>query len=140
MENTAVKIPIPIKMLCLFKSSLISANSLCLSIIALHLVISFLCNDFTILSAGGGLLCAISLILFLSYNVPTTEEDYLKYLKTMYPLNHEQGVLGERVTEERRIELENPRIVKGNLLLSVQSYYLVWSVIGTLIWSYAGYL
>ncbi|ALO34750.1 hypothetical protein CMT41_08515 [Colwellia sp. MT41] len=139
MQITAIKIPATIKLLRLFKSNLVLANALSLLIIAIHMGMSLSSGDFSILSAGGGLLSLISLLLFLSYTIPTDENEYLSYLKIIYPLDHEKGVLGEQKTTISLLQ-EERRSVLGNKLMSVQSYYLVWSIIGTLIWAYGGFL
>lgn len=139
MAITPIKIPHTIRLLRLFKSNLVLANVFSLCILIVHFVLSLSSQDFSIFSSGGGLLSLISLLLFLSYTVPTDEDSYLNHLKLTYPLDHERGVLGEIPTPQSLLQEEH-RNVLGNKLLSAQSYYLFWSVVGTLVWAYGGFL
>lgn len=139
MTITPIQIPTTIKVLRLFKSNLVLANVFSLCILIGHFSWSVSVNDFSIFSAGGGLLSLISILLFLSYTTPTEEDSYLNHLKILYPLNHEKGIHGDIVTDQSLLK-EDHRNVLGNKLLSVQSYYLIWTVIGTLIWSYGGFI
>jgi len=140
MEITPIKTPIGIQILRCLKRRLWVANMICLSAISLHIVLSLSFKDFAVLSAGGGLVCLLSLILFLSYSVPTSDKDFIKTLKIIYPLKHEFGQLADILPEEEKTKTENKRVVWGNKHLSMQAAYFWWSLVGTLLWAYAGFL
>lgn len=140
MPEIAINIPTTIKVLRTFKSSLIVANSFCVLVLVIHVCFSiWLCN-FNILASGGGLVALLATIMFLSYSVPSDEHDILNYLKTLKPLYFEGGNLGMVVSSEEKLSKENERISDGNNYLKIQAMYIIWSVVGTLLWAYAGYI
>ena len=78
--------------------------------------------------------------MFLSYSVPSDEHDIMNYLKTFKPIYFEGAVLGLEVPPEDRLLEENKRISDGNNYLKIQAMYIIWSMVGTLLWAYAGYI
>jgi len=78
--------------------------------------------------------------MFLSYSVPSSKYEILHFLKSTKPLYFEGMSLGLTVTPEEKLSEETKRILEGDAYLKIQSMYIVWAVIGTLIWAYAGYI
>lgn len=140
MPEIAIKIPITIKLLRTFKSSLIFANSFSIVVLFAHTLLSIHYSNFNILASGGGLVALMSTVIFLSYSVPSTEHEVMNYLKTIKPLFFEGGILGLHVTPEAKLKAEQERVTYGNSYMKIQAMYIIWSLIGTILWAYAGYI
>lgn len=139
MNSGGIKIPTIIKVMSFLKRSPVCFNLLSITILTASTIFSVLINNFSLLSSGGALVALISTLFLLSYSVPTSGESYLNFLKLTKPLDHEVGRLAELTYDAAQKRAESDRIAEGNLQLSAQASYILWTVVGTLIGIYSPY-
>lgn len=114
-----------------------------LTLFILHIFLSVYLTDFTWFAAFGALLSIFGLLASFSYALPLEDIDP----KDLAPTEEgEQYVvdgspLGELVTDKENID----SIKQSNIDRVLRKYenistYIIFTVVGTLIWAYAGFL
>lgn len=110
---------------------------------AIHIVLSFYLTDFTWFAAFGALLSIFGLLASFSYALPIEDIDP----KDLEPTQDgEHYILGgspmaEVITD--KVSIENIKSSNVNSVLKKYeniSTYIIFTVLGTLIWAYAGFL
>ncbi len=109
----------------------------------IHLLISFFQQDFTWLAAFGGLLTTLALLLIFSQNsLQDHEGDYNNLHLDKEPEHLTEGgmPLAERVPSDQKAIVLAQRKTRYNQKYLNINYYFWCTVVGTLTWSYAGFL
>jgi len=96
-------------------------------------------KDFTWLSAWGGVATIFGLLLTVSHSVPKTQSEITRYVEQLFP-DSRDGVLPDLESDTERKEKQAMRALAAERILKTESLGMIVTIIGTLVWAYAGFL
>jgi hypothetical protein len=123
-----------------------------LTLFSIHILLTWLCRDFTWLAAFGGLLTVLGVLLIFHYSLPENESREYKPKETVrkedgeYVLEPERGFasyIPEEVAKQLIQEQKQQAIDHANYINEKRKHlasYLIFTIAGTLLWAYAGFL
>jgi len=105
----------------------------------ISLVLSIYNKDFNWLSAFGGVSTIFGVLLTVSHSVPKNQEEIEKHIELFFPETRD-GVLSEVFPDLAVEKLKNKRVTESERVLKSEALGLLITIIGTIIWAYAGFL
>ncbi|HTF94726.1 MAG TPA: hypothetical protein VL995_01215 [Cellvibrio sp.] len=144
-EDVARKIIMLGKLLKSFSEvSKVKINLFLILAFSLHVLLSFIVKDFAWLASFGALLGVIAILLIASQSFLADYETEIYHLhleKTPNEMVVGGFNFGSHVKDESKIkEILEKRKIEFSKKYKNVIYYLVLTIIGTLIWAYAGFL
>lgn len=124
-----------------------------LLLLSIHGVLTWVNRDFTWLAAFGGLLTVLGVLLIFHYSLPENEsrefnpKETIKYRDGRYVLEPENGGFASIIPEEfakQLIEQQKQQATDHASYITEKrkrlASYLIFTVSGTLLWAYIGFL
>ncbi|MBR9886430.1 MAG: hypothetical protein GYB20_01835 [Oceanospirillales bacterium] len=112
-------------------------------LLSVHIFLSLYLTDFTWLAAFGALLSIFGLLASFSYAIPIQDIDPKDLEPTEGGDHYAQGgaPMAELVTDKESIDrIKQTNIESVHSKYENISMYIIFTVLGTLIWAYAGFL
>lgn len=111
------------------------------------LIVSIVYKDFNWLAASGGVTTIFGVLLTVSHSVPKTDEQIQNYVASIFPKSRD-GVMaelpatrgGDMPITEASINNKTLMEETANRILRIESIGIILTIVGTLLWAYAGFL
>ncbi|PQJ50471.1 hypothetical protein BTO01_24200 [Vibrio jasicida] len=108
---------------------------------AFSVYLSFIKKDFNWLAASGGVTTIFGVLLTVSHSVPKTEEDVQNFVGSMFPKSRD-GIMAEMLPTRGSTPSDKKQEMarKATSVLKAEALGLILTIVGTLVWAYAGFL